>query len=128
MRCNAITSGGNRCKLESTRGSYCWSHAPETADERRRRARHGGKAGGNGRAGGPEIKDLKKRISEMIDAVLEGSQDRGRAAVAIQGLNALRGTPELERKVKETDGLEARIEELERAGEGRGGGGRAIAG
>ncbi len=113
MRCNAITSGGSRCKLEATRGSYCWSHAPETADERRRRARHGGKTGGNGRAGRRDIKDLKRRISEVIDAVLDGTQDRGRAAVAIQGLTALRGVLELERKVREVDELEARIEQLE---------------
>ena len=51
-------------------------------------------------------------------AVLEGSQDRGRAAVAIQGFNALRGVLELERKIKETDELEARIEALEQTQEG----------
>jgi hypothetical protein len=50
--------------------------------------------------------------------VLEGSQDRGRAAVAIQGFNALRGVLELERKIKEADELEARIEALERMQEG----------
>ena len=54
----------------------------------------------------------------MIDAVLEGSQDRGRAAVAIQGFNALRGVLELERKIKETDELETRIEALEQPQEG----------
>jgi predicted dehydrogenase len=121
MRCNAITGGGNRCKLEATHGSYCWSHAPETADDRRRRARRGGKTGGNGRVGGREIKDLKGRVSEVIDAVLDGSQDRGRAAVAIQGFNALRGVLELERKVKETEELERRIEELERTAAEAGG-------
>jgi hypothetical protein len=36
-----------------------------------------------------EIRDLKKRISLVIEAVLEGSQDRNRAALAIQGFNAL---------------------------------------
>jgi hypothetical protein len=54
----------------------------------------------------------------VVDAVLEGSQDRGRAAVAIQGLNALRGVLELERKVRELDELEARIEALEKPQEG----------
>jgi hypothetical protein len=68
----------------------------------------GGKGGG-----GKEIRDLKRRISEVIDDVLEGSQDRGRAAVAIQGFNALRGVLELERKIKEADELEARIAALE---------------
>ncbi len=118
MRCNGITGGGERCKLEATHGSYCWSHAPETAEERRQRAKRGGKTGGRGRGGPGELQDLKRRISEVIDGVLEGSQDRGRAAVAIQGFNALRGVLELERKVREVDELEARIEQLEQAQEG----------
>jgi hypothetical protein len=67
-----------------------------------------------------KFSDLKRRISDVVDAVLEGSQDRGRAAVAIQGFNALRGVLELERKIKEADDLEARIEALERPQEGGG--------
>jgi hypothetical protein len=50
----------------------------------------------------------------VIEAVLDGSQDRGRAAVAIQGFKALKGVLELERRVvKETEELDARIEALE---------------
>lgn len=49
----------------------------------------------------------------MIEAVLDGSQNRGRAAVAIQGFKALKGVLELERRVKETEELDARIEALE---------------
>jgi len=90
---------------------WCFNHDPTRAEERRRNASRAGKS-----AGGREIKDLKRRISDVIDAVLEGSKDRGRAAVAIQGFNALRGVLELERKIKETDELEARIEALERDG------------
>ena len=47
-----------------------------------------------------------------IEAVLEGSQDRGRAAVAIQGFNALKSVLELERKVKEQEEILERIEAL----------------
>jgi hypothetical protein len=108
VRCAAITSAGGRCKLDATSGSYCWSHDPANAEERRRRARRGGKAKGAG-----ELSEIKRRISEVIDAVLEGSQDRGRAAVAIQGYNALRAVLEQERKIKETEDLEARIQALE---------------
>jgi hypothetical protein len=49
----------------------------------------------------------------VIDAVLEGSQERGRAAVAIQGFTALRSVLEQERKIKETVDLETRIQALE---------------
>jgi hypothetical protein len=71
-----------------------------------------------------EIRDLKKRISEVVDAVLEGSQDRGRAAVAIQGFNALKSVLELKRKVKEQEEILERIEALEQSAETAKGGSR----
>jgi hypothetical protein len=110
VRCAAITRAGGRCKLDATSGSYCWSHAPENAAARKGRARRGGKARGAG-----EVADIKRRINEVIDAVLEGSQERGRAAVAIQGFNALRGVLELERRIKEQEEILERLEALEAA-------------
>jgi len=69
-----------------------------------------------------EIRDLKKRISEVVDAVLEGSRDRGRAAVALQVFNALKSV--LERKVKEQEEILERIEALEQSAETAKGGSR----
>src|SRR5215212_4431564 len=69
-----------------------------------------------------EIRDLKKRISEVVDAVLEGSHDPGRAAVAIQGFNALKSVLELE--VKEQEEILERIEALEQSAETAKGGSR----
>src|SRR5215203_863230 len=111
--CSGIKRDGSRCTatVEAPQ-EYCWWHDPANADKRRRAASKGGKGGSR------EIRDLKRRISDVVDAVLEGSQDRGRAAVAIQGFNALRGVLELERKVRELDELEARIEALEQPQEG----------
>jgi hypothetical protein len=109
-RCQGIKRDGGRCTASVAPGvQWCFNHDPERAADRKRNASRAGKS-----AGGREIRDLKRRISEVVDAVLEGSQDRGRAAVAIQGFNALRGVLELERKIRETEELEARIEELER--------------
>ncbi|MDP8973788.1 MAG: hypothetical protein M3N45_11620 [Actinomycetota bacterium] len=88
----------------------CWVHTKENADARRR----GQSRGGRGRAG-RELADLKRRILETVDGVLAGTLDRGRAAVGIQGLNALRAALELERRVKETEELESRLIELEDA-------------
>lgn len=120
MRCNGITSGGERCKLEATHGSYCWSHAPETADERRRRARRGGKSGGRGRGAG-EIAKIKTLLSNLTDRVLGVEEteplETGRAAVANQLINTRLRAVEVERKIKETEELEARIEALEGAAE-----------
>jgi hypothetical protein len=112
--CSGIKRDGSRCTATvEPPQQYCWWHDPANADKRRRAASKGGKGGGS-----REVRDLKRRISEVVDAVLEGSQDRGRAAVAIQGFNALRGMLELERKIREIDELEARIEALEQPQEG----------
>jgi hypothetical protein len=112
-RCAAIKPNGERCKVEAIADAeWCWSHHPEYEQARQRRASKGGKRGGRGRPQA-DLSDLKRRISEVIEAVLEGSQDRGRAAVAIQGFNALRAALEQERKIKETENLEARIQALE---------------
>jgi hypothetical protein len=112
--CSGIKRDGSRCTATVEAPlEYCWWHDPANADKRRWAASKGGKGGG-----GKEIRDLKKRISLVIEAVLEGSQDRGRAAVAIQGFNALKSVLELERKIKETEELEARIEALEQTQEG----------
>jgi hypothetical protein len=112
-RCAGIKRDGGQCTtIVRPPQLYCYQHDPERAEERRRNASRAA------RSGGKEIRELKRRISEVIDAVLDGSQDRGRAAVAIQGFNALRGTLELERKIRELDELEARIEALEQPQEG----------
>jgi hypothetical protein len=51
----------------------------------------------------------------VVEGVLSGEVDKGAGAVAIQGLNALRAVLALEREVRETEQLEARIAELEAA-------------
>ena len=109
-RCPATKRDGGQCTtIVKPPQTHCYQHDPERAEERKRNASRAG------RSGSREIKDLKRRISEVIDTVLEGSQDRGRAAVAIQGFNALRGMLELERKVREAEELEARLAALEEA-------------
>lgn len=108
-RCAGTKRDGGQCTtIVKPPQIYCYQHDPERAEERKRNAARAGRS-----AGGRDIRDLKRSISEVIKAVLDGSQDRGRAAVAIQGFNALRGVLELERKIKEAEELEARIEALE---------------
>jgi antitoxin (DNA-binding transcriptional repressor) of toxin-antitoxin stability system len=122
-RCAGCKPNGTPCeRIVPASQRYCYSHDPARETERRRNASRAGKS-----AGGRQIRELKRRISEVVDAVLDGSQDRGRAAVAIQGFNALRGTLELERKVRELEEIAGRLEALERAAENdddRGGGRR----
>jgi len=113
-RCVGTKRDGGQCTtIVKPPQTHCYQHDPDRAEERKRNASRAG------RNGGKEVRDLKRRISDVIDAVLEGSQDRGRAAVAIQGLNALRGVLELERKMRETEELEERLEALEGVLKGR---------
>src|SRR5919202_52041 len=105
MRCAAITSAGERCKLDATSGSYCWSHAPENAAIRRSRARRGGKARGAG-----EMAEVKREIRRVIEDVDSKRTERGVGAVIFQGYNTLLKAIETERKIKEAEELEVRLE------------------
>jgi hypothetical protein len=114
VRCAAITRAGERCKLEATNGSYCWSHAPETAQARKQRGRRGGKARGTG-----EMGEVKRQVRSVIAGVLSGKVERGVGAVLFQGYNTLLKAVEVERKIREQEELEERLEALEAMQEGQ---------
>jgi hypothetical protein len=113
MRCAAITKAGERCLLVATHGSYCYSHSPQTAEKRKRSARKGGRAGGNGRGGQSEISDLKAQLEDLAADVLSGEVGRSEAAVVNQILNTRARLIELERKIREQEELEGRLQALE---------------
>jgi len=116
-QCSGITAAGGRCKGQAIRNSqYCFSHSPDHADARKQRASKGGKRGGRGRGSG-EIAELKKQLEDLAKDVLAGNVERGNAVVVNQILNTRARLIELERKVKETDELEARLDALEQAQE-----------
>ena len=108
MSCAGITSAGERCKLEATSGSYCWSDAPENAAARKSRAQRGGKARGAG-----ELSEIKRRLRQLSEDVIAGRVDRGDAAVAGQLLGTYIRAVSVEMKVREVDELAGRLEELE---------------
>ncbi len=117
--CPAIKANGERCKGDAIPGAdWCYSHDPDRAEERRRNASRGGKSGGGGRSSG-ELAEIKALLSELTNRVLGGegveALETGRAAVANQLVNTRLRAVELERKIRESDELEARIEELEQA-------------
>ena len=118
-RCPAIKANGERCKGDAIPGAdWCYSHDPDRAEERRRNASRGGKSGGGGRSSG-ELAEIKALLSELTNRVLGGegveALETGRAAVANQLVNTRLRAVELERKIRESDELEARTEELEQA-------------
>jgi hypothetical protein len=91
---------------------WCWNHHPDYEQARRRRATKGGKRGGRGRPQA-ELSDIKRRLSDLADDVLEGRQDKGVAAVASQVLNVLLRAISVETKLKEQFELVERLESLE---------------
>ncbi len=98
--------------------TLCFSHDPGRAAERRRSASRGGRSGGRGRGSG-ELAEIKALLSELTNRVLGGEGvevlETGRAAVANQLVNTRLRALEVERKIRESDELEARIEELSEA-------------
>ena len=108
--CGGTTRDGRQCTATvEPPNAYCWWHDPANATQRKRAAAKGGKSKPN-----REIRGYKQEVRDLIAAVENGDQDRADAAVILQGFRLLKDFAELERKVKETDELADRLEELER--------------
>ena len=71
-----------------------------------------------------ELGDIKARLSDLADDVLEGRQDKAVGAVVSQILNVYLRAVSVELKVKEVTELEERLEALESSLEQRRGGSR----
>lgn len=100
----------------------CYGHRPDLAEERRRSASKGGRAGGRGRAGSREVREIKGLLEDLTSKVIRREISSGVAAVANQLVNTRLRALEQERKIRETEDLETRIEALERTqNAGRGG-------
>jgi hypothetical protein len=68
---------------------------------------------GSSKGGGSEIADLKAQLKKLASDVLSGEVARSDAAVVNQVLNTRARLIELERKIKEQEVLEDRLEALE---------------
>jgi hypothetical protein len=68
--------------------------------------------------------DLKRRLSELVNDVLEGRVERGDGAVVSQILNVYLRAISVELKVTEQRELIERLDALEQASEARRGGSR----
>src|SRR5918994_1726147 len=112
-RCSGIRADGGRCGAQAIRSSeYCVNHHPDYEETRRRRNSKGGKRGGRGRPQA-ELTDIKQRLSDLADDVVEGRQDKGVAAVASQVLNVYLRAVSVELKAREQLELIERLEALE---------------
>jgi hypothetical protein len=111
--CSGIRADGGRCKAQAMRNSeWCINHHPDQGEVRRRRASKGGRRGDRGRPR-HETEAIKVLLEDLTERVLSGELETGPAAVANQLINTRLRAIEQERKIKETEELEARIESLE---------------
>ncbi len=114
VQCKANKRDGTACTLPATgQGGLCWAHDPKNAEKRRR----GQSRGGRGKPT-TEIRALKTQLEDLAAGVLAGTVDRGDAVAVNQIITTRARLIELERKVKEQDELEERIEQLEQTQEG----------
>ena len=108
-RCSGSKPDGTPCE-RIVPGSFCYSHDPARADERRRAASKAGRSKPN-----RNVADIKRRLSDLADDVLNGSLDKGVGAVVSQILNVYLRAISVELKVTEQTELTERLEELEAA-------------
>ena len=109
-QCAGIKRDGGRCTAVVAPGeTCCYHHAPHRAQERRRNASRGGRSKG----GSSEIAELKTQLRKLASDVLAGVVGRSEAAVVNQILNTRARLIELERKIREQEVLEERLEALE---------------
>jgi hypothetical protein len=115
--CAAIKPDGARCKARAMQDSqWCFNHHPDHSEQRQRNATKGGKRGGRGRparSGAGGLKDIKDLLKRLTDDVLSGEVERATAIAANQLLNTTLRAIELERRWKEIEDLEGRLEALE---------------
>jgi hypothetical protein len=119
--CLATKRDGSPCTLPSNGSTgLCWAHDPANAERRRRGQSRGGKSKPT-----KELIDIKRRLSDLANDVLEGRVERGDGAVVSQILNVYLRAISVEMKVREQQELTERLESLEEALEHkREGGGR----
>jgi hypothetical protein len=107
--CAGTKRDGSRCTATvEPPQTYCWWHDPDNADGRRRAASKAGRSRPN-----RELVSVKAQLQDLTRDVLAGDLERSRAAVANQLINTRLRAIEQERKNRESDELEARIEALE---------------
>ena len=113
-RCAFIKAGGERCKARAMSGSsYCYNHEPRKAEERKRNASKGGYTGGRGRPGSGEIARLRAQLKNLTARVVDGELETSRGAVANQLIGTQVRLLEFERRLRETEELQGRLEAIE---------------
>jgi 5'-deoxynucleotidase YfbR-like HD superfamily hydrolase len=113
--CRATKANGEPCRAPATGPhGYCWAHDPANREKRSRMASKAAKSKPS-----RELSGLKAQLKDLTKDVLSGEIETGRAAVANQLINTRLRAIEVERKVREAEELEERLEAIEGVLKGR---------
>jgi hypothetical protein len=108
-QCGAIKPNGERCQSTAyAEHGYCWSHAPENAEQRRRYAARGARGRGNSR-----LHALDEMAEELYDRVERGELEPSVGNTLIRILQFRADLIRLERDSSIEDLIE-QFEELKR--------------
>ena len=117
--CAGIKRDGGRCTQCVKPGlEYCYNHDPTRVEERKRAASYAGKSKAS-----KATKHLHDLLEDLTRRIIDGELDTSRGAVANQLIGTRIRLLEYERRFKELEEFEARIEALEQAQQ-QGGGSR----
>jgi hypothetical protein len=115
-RCAHTYADSSQCKrIVSDGETYCYSHDPDRAEERKRNASKGGRRAGRGRSTpvSSELARLQARFEELADKILSSEVERGDGAVVAQLLNGARACAVGLLKAREQEELLERVAALE---------------
>ena len=113
--CRATKASGDPCRAPATGPhGYCWAHDPANAEQRSRMASKAARSKPN-----REIPAIKSLLEDLAERVLSGELPTGQAAVANQLVNTRFRAIETERKIKEDEEIETRLEAVEEVLKGK---------
>ena len=108
-RCSGTKRDGGQCTtIVPPPLTHCYQHDPDRAEERRLNASRAARARHDS-----EIREIKKLLKDLYAGVLEGRVERAAATVANQIANTRLRALEVERRIREADELEGRLDEIE---------------
>jgi hypothetical protein len=110
-RCAAVKPDGTPCvRIVDASQKYCYAHDTRHQEARSRAASKAARSKPR-----RELQALRKQASKLYDEVHSGEVEPKAGAVLTQITNTQARILELERKLKETEELEERLEALEQA-------------
>ncbi len=108
-QCSGTKRDGSQCTATvNPPQQRCWWHDAANAEKRKAAASKGGKA-----KAAKITKDLHALLDSLTERVISGELETSRGAVANQLIATRLRLLEYERRLKETEELETRVEELE---------------